>query len=84
MKPMFLPEVEDNRGRTGPYADLINMAAGTGAPYSQIWHLFAYKPKATRHLEMFTQEVMRGPSPLSPGLRELIAGYTSKLNDCEF
>jgi alkylhydroperoxidase family enzyme len=84
MKPMYLPEVEDNRGRTGPYAQLINMAAGTGAPYSQIWHMFAFKPKATRHLEKFTQEVMRGDSPLSPGLRELIAGYTSKLNDCEF
>jgi alkylhydroperoxidase family enzyme len=84
MKPMYLPTVEDNRGRTGPYAELINMAAGTGGPYSQIWHLFAYKPGATKHLERFTQEVMRGASPLSPGLRELIAAYTSKLNDCEF
>lgn len=81
---MYLPEVEDNRGRSGAYADLINMVAGTGAPYSQIWHLFAFKPEATRHLERFTQAVMRGPSPLSAGLRELIAAYTSKLNDCEF
>lgn len=84
MKPMFLAEVEDNRGRTGPYAELIEAARRTGGPYSQIWHLFAYKPNATRHLEMFTQEVMRGPSPLSAGQRELIAAYTSKLNDCEF
>ena len=42
------------------------------------------------HLSLFgrphsdhTQAVMRGPSPLSPGLRELIAAYTSKQNDCE-
>jgi uncharacterized peroxidase-related enzyme len=27
---------------------------------------------------------MRDPSPLSPGLRELIATYTSYLNECEF
>jgi alkylhydroperoxidase family enzyme len=84
MKPMYLKEVEDNRGRTGPFAAMIDMVAGTGAPVSQIWHLFAYKPAATRHLERFTQAVMRGPSPLSPGQRELIAAYTSKRNDCEF
>lgn len=84
MKPMFLPTVEDNRGRTGAYADLIDMVAGTGGPVSQIWHLFAYKPAATRHLERFTQAVMRGPSPLSPGQRELIAAYTSRRNDCLF
>jgi len=28
--------------------------------------------------------VMRGPSPLSPGLRELIAAFTSRRNDCLF
>lgn len=84
MKPMFLPEVEDDRGRGGPYAGLIDAARAAGGPYPQIWHLFAYKPEATRHLEQFTQAIMRGPSPLSPGQRELIAAYTSKLNDCEF
>ena len=31
-----------------------------------------------------SQEVMRGPSPLSPGLRELIAAFTSRRNDCLF
>jgi len=84
MKPMHLPEVEDNTGRTGAYAELIARAQAAGQACSQIWHLFAYKPAATRHLEQFTQAVMRGPSPLSPGLRELIAAYTSKQNDCEF
>ena len=48
-----------------------------GAEYPQIWHLFAYLPSATDHLARFTQEILRGPSPLSPGLRELIAAYTS-------
>jgi AhpD family alkylhydroperoxidase len=27
---------------------------------------------------------MRGPSPLSPGQRELIAAFTSKRNECPF
>jgi alkylhydroperoxidase family enzyme len=83
-EPMYLPTVADNRGRTGAYAELIDAAVRGGQVYSQIWHLFAFKPAATIHLERFTQEVMRGPSPLSAGLRELIAAYTSKLNDCEF
>jgi hypothetical protein len=52
--------------------------------YPQIWHLFAYLPSATTHLARFTQEILRGPAPLSPGLRELIAAYTSKRNDCPF
>lgn len=84
MRPMLLPQVEDNTGRSGPVADLINMIQAAGQPYGQIWHLFAFKPAATRHLERFTEAVMRGPSPLSPGLRELIAAYTSKRNECEF
>jgi alkylhydroperoxidase family enzyme len=50
----------------------------------QIWHLFAYKPDRTDFLAHFTQGVMRGPSPLSAGLRELIAALTSKRNDCDF
>src|SRR6185295_9989236 len=32
----------------------------------------------------FTEEVMHGPSPLSPGLRELIGAYFSKKNQCPF
>ena len=84
MRCMHLHAVEDNTGRTGPYAAMIDRARAAGQPYSQIWHLFAYKPGATQHLERFTQAVMRGPSPLSPGLRELIAAYTSKRNECEF
>jgi hypothetical protein len=50
----------------------------------QIMHLFAYKPDRTSFLSRFTQGVMRGPSPLSPGFRELIAAFTSRRNECAF
>jgi len=83
MKPMFLPAVEGNP-QPGPYADAISVLQANGAEYPQIWHLFAFSPQATNHLARFTQEIMRGPAPLSPGLRELIAAYTSYRNDCPF
>jgi hypothetical protein len=83
MEPMFLPGVERNP-QPGPYRDLIEAMQGRGAEYPQIWHLFAYLPSATNHLARFTQEILRGPSPLSPGMRELIAAYTSYRNDCPF
>jgi alkylhydroperoxidase family enzyme len=62
----------------------IDQMRKAGAEYPQIWHLFAYLPSATEHLARFTQEILRGPAPLSPGLRELIAAYTSQKNDCAF
>lgn len=83
MKPMFLPDVEGDP-KPGPYLDAITMMQASGAEYPQIWHLFAYLPSATQHLARFTQEVLRGPAPLSPGLRELIAAYTSNRNHCPF
>ena len=83
MKPMFLPHVEANP-EPGPYADSINMLKSGGKEYPQIWHMFAYRPAATEHLAKFTQEIMHGDAPLSPGLRELIAAYTSNQNHCPF
>jgi len=83
MDPMFLPGVE-HEPKAGPYRDLIAAMRAQGAEYPQIWHLFAYLPSATQHLARFTQEILRGPSPLSPGLRELIAAYTSQRNHCPF
>ena len=83
MKPMFLPEVEHSTV-PGPYQRLIEQMQQQGSEYPQIWHLFAYLPNATDHLARFTQEVLRGPAPLSPGLRELIAAYTSQRNHCPF
>jgi hypothetical protein len=69
MKPMFLPEVEQNP-EPGPYRALIEGMQRQGAEYPQIWHLFAYLPSATEHLARFTQEVLRGPAP--------------RRNDCPF
>jgi alkylhydroperoxidase family enzyme len=83
MKPMFLHDVEAHEG-TGSRAEAIAQMKGAGIPVPQIMHLFAFKPKRTDHLARFTQGVMRGPSPLLPGQRELIAALTSKLNQCLF
>lgn len=83
MKPMFLPEVE-NAAPRGPHAGPIMGMRAANIPVPQIMHLFAYKPDRTDHLSAFTQGVMRGPSPLTPGMRELIAAFTSRRNDCPF
>lgn len=68
----------------GPFRDSIEVLRQTGNEYPQIGHMFAFLPQATEHLAKFTQEIMRGPAPLSPGVRELIAAYTSYRNDCPF
>jgi alkylhydroperoxidase family enzyme len=83
MRPMFLPEVEE-KAPGGAYAGPIEELRAAGRPVPGIMHLFAYKPDRTEFLSRFTQGVMRGPSPLSPGLRELIAAFTSRGNDCLF
>jgi alkylhydroperoxidase family enzyme len=80
---MFLPGVEKNP-QPGPYYDSLRTMRETGRDYPQIWHLFAFHPRATGHLARFTQEIMREPAPISPGMRELIAAYTSSLNQCLF
>jgi alkylhydroperoxidase family enzyme len=83
MNPMYLSEVEhyDAPGQRG---EQIRQMKTAGVPVPQILHLFAFKPERTDHLAQFTQAVMRGPSPLSPGQRELIAAFTSRRNECLF
>ena len=83
MHPMFLPQVENDEPK-GAYAGPINGMRAAGVPVPQIMHLFAFKPDRTSFLSQFTQGVMRGPSPLSPGQRELIAAFTSRRNECAF
>ena len=83
MEPMFLPGVEQNP-QPGPYADAVRLMQASSPEYPQIWHLFAFRPEATQHLARFTQEILRGPAPMSPGIRELIAAYTSYGNECPF
>jgi uncharacterized peroxidase-related enzyme len=82
-KSMFLPGVEQNP-KPSTYLELIEAARASGTEYWQIWHLLAFQPDAARNLVGFSQVVMHDPAPISPGLRELIAAYTSSLNQCEF
>ena len=83
MEPIFLPEVE-RTSRAGPEGGRFAAMEQQGIPVPQILHLFAFKPQMTGHLARFTEELMRGPSPLSPGERELIAAFTSSRNQCLF
>lgn len=83
MDQMFLQDVE-TKPPEGTFREKVEQMQSQGAPVPQIWYLFAFKPEVTEHLAAFTQGVMRGPSPLSPGMRELIAAFTSRRNDCPF
>lgn len=80
---MFLREVEAHP-KPSVYRDLIEKAKASGGDYWQIWHLLAFDPEAAHHLAALSHTLMHKESPISPGLRELIAAYTSSLNDCEF
>lgn len=46
--------------------------------------VFKAFPRGFRPLMEFHDEILRGPSPLSIGERELIAAYVSGLNKCRF
>jgi hypothetical protein len=83
MKPMYLREVETCDG-VGERAEAIKQMKAANVPVPQIQYLFAFKPECTDYLARFTQAVMRGPSPLSSAQRELIAAFTSRLNQCPF
>ena len=83
MEHMFLRDVEEHRGDDN-YTRAIDLMRRMGPEYPQILHMFSYKMNATVFLERFTQEMLREAAPLSPGVRELIAGYTSHLNGCPF
>lgn len=83
MNPIFLDDVERGAKASAAAARFAEMEA-EGIPVPQILYLFAFKPRMTEHLSRFTQELMRGPSPLSPVLRELIAAFTSSRNQCPF
>jgi uncharacterized peroxidase-related enzyme len=46
--------------------------------------LLAFRPQTGRPLSELADVVLRGPSPLSRGDRELIAAYVSALNHCRY
>jgi uncharacterized peroxidase-related enzyme len=80
---LYLPGVEASH-QPGPYRTLIAEAKSRNAEYSKIWDLFAFRNEFTVHLARFSQGVMRQPATISPGLRELVAAYTSYQNECAF
>ncbi len=84
MPDTFLPDLEKPSQSGGHYAKSIESLRTAGSEIPGILHLLAFKPKATDFLNQYTHEVMRGPSPLSPGFRELIATITSEGNSCDF
>src|SRR5690348_12097442 len=80
---MYLKEIE-----TRPPQGMMKIAFAkmgeSGRAVPEIMHLFRFKKRSTDHLVRFTEEVMRGPSPLSHGLRELIGAFVSSRNQCSF
>jgi alkylhydroperoxidase/carboxymuconolactone decarboxylase family protein YurZ len=46
--------------------------------------LMAFKPETAKPLDELAEVLLRGPSTLSRGERELIASYVSSRNDCFF
>jgi uncharacterized peroxidase-related enzyme len=80
---LFLADVENNP-QPSPYLDAMQAARTSGAEYWQIWNLLAFRPQLAHHLARMSHEIMFEAAPLSPALRELIAAYTSSLNNCTF
>lgn len=60
-----------------PHINLGNDAPGIGS-------LLMYRPETAKPLRDLAETLLRGPSALTPGERELIASYVSRLNDCSF
>ncbi len=54
------------------------------APDAKVYELFARRPELFEPFTQFCEQLMRGPSPLSPALRELLGTYVSSLNACRF
>lgn len=79
----YLPAVAETP-QPGAYRDLIEGARARGAEYSKIWDLFAFQHDVMLHLGRFTQGVLREPASITAGFRELIAAYTSFVNECAF
>ncbi|GAA2119694.1 carboxymuconolactone decarboxylase family protein [Actinomadura napierensis] len=46
--------------------------------------LLAFRPETAGPLSALAEALLRGPSPLERGERELIAAYVSELNGCDF
>src|SRR5271155_4120862 len=60
-----------------PYITLPEGLPGIRGP-------MAFRPETAKPLNALAEILLRGPSTLSPGERELIATYVSSENDCHF
>jgi uncharacterized peroxidase-related enzyme len=60
-----------------PHIDIGNDLPGISG-------LLSYRPETGRPLSGLAEVLLRGPSTLGRGERELIAAYVSRLNECEF
>lgn len=56
----------------------------TNIPQAGIVELLFYKGPSGNALSHLAHTILKGPSPLTSGERELIASYVSWLNNCEF
>lgn len=79
----YLPGVEADP-KPGVYRDLIEAARAKDVDYSHIWDLFAFQHDTMVHLARLSEGIIRRPSTISVGMRELIAAYTSYCNECTF
>lgn len=55
-----------------------------GLDTSELKEVFRAYPEVSHPLALHRHALMRGPSPLTPGERELIAAFTSLLNACSY
>lgn len=60
-----------------PHVNLSSDAPGISG-------LFASFPETAKPMRGLAEQLLRGPSPLSPAERELIAAYVSSGNECVF
>ena len=83
---MYLDAVQNHQPgeEAGRFGHVIESGRKTGQAIPEIYHLFAFRPEAAKHLGHLMQEIMRGDGSLSAGWRELIAAWTSARNHCLF
>ncbi len=53
-------------------------------PARNLPEVMGREPEVAEPFYLLVEAIMRGPSPFSPGERELIAAYVSALNGCEY
>ena len=62
--------------------DMPHIALNSGQP--GIRGLLAYRPETARPISELAEVLLRGPSTLTRGERELIGAHVSALNDCRY